>query len=342
MFSSFGAPFMAGAQPQKFQQFFRCYPSAMLPGKERTNLNYGGKIIMPPSALNKLTMLHITYPMLFELTSEETGLKTYAGVLEFIAEEGRVYMPQWMMDTLALQPGSLIQVKSTDLPSGQFVKIQAQSVDFLDITDQKAVLENALRNFSALTVGDLFEINYNDKVYGIKVLEVKPETSTESICVVETDLEVDFAPPIGYVEPTPSKPPSSAASSIAPSRTAGTPVGTMANSIGYAKLAATSKAKESSAFGGGGQKLSGKSKSKTDEAPAAPTLSEMTELPAVDAPALNLPFGQLFFGFPLVPIQHKEDEEQREKNENTSADIHFQGSGKTLRQSKKRKDEEID
>lgn len=62
-------------------------------------------------------------------------------------------------------------------------------------------LEKALRNFSTLTVEDIIQINYNDKIYGIKVLGVKPFYEDHSgISIVETDLEVDFAPPIGYVE----------------------------------------------------------------------------------------------------------------------------------------------
>ncbi len=62
-------------------------------------------------------------------------------------------------------------------------------------------LEKALRNFSTLTVEDIIQINYNDKIYGIKVLEVKPFHEDHSgISIVETDLEVDFAPPVGYVE----------------------------------------------------------------------------------------------------------------------------------------------
>ena len=68
----------------------------MLPGPEREHLNYGGKIIMPPSALEKLTRLHITYPMLFELINGQVETHTHAGVLEFVAEEGKVYLPHWV------------------------------------------------------------------------------------------------------------------------------------------------------------------------------------------------------------------------------------------------------
>ena len=44
-----------------------------------------------------------------------------------------------MMMTLLMEPGQLVHVKSTSLPLGSFVKLQPQSVDFLDNTDPKAV-----------------------------------------------------------------------------------------------------------------------------------------------------------------------------------------------------------
>ncbi|KAF9370041.1 ubiquitin fusion degradation protein, partial [Podila verticillata] len=126
-----------GSRGGGFSEQYRCYSVAMMQGNERQNVNHGGKIILPQSALAKLASLHIQYPMLFELSKGSHS--THAGVLEFIAEEGRVYLPHWMMKTLTLSEGDLVTVKSTGLPLGSFVKIQPQSVDFLDISDPKAV-----------------------------------------------------------------------------------------------------------------------------------------------------------------------------------------------------------
>lgn len=327
----------------KFQQFYRCYPVVMMTGKERETLNYGGKVILPQSALNKLTMLNISYPMLFELASEETGLKTHGGVLEFTAEEGRAYLPQWMMETLAIDPGALLKVTNTNLELGSFVRIEPQTTEFLNISDPKAVLENALRNYATLTIDDIFQISYNDKIYPIKVLEVKPVTESQSICVVETDLEVDFAPPLGYVEPTPT--PSSAASRTATSTP--TPLGSMASTIQYEKLIQDDKLKNKTAFNpfsGGGQKLSGRpdKKQKEKSVTSASNDQEMTtnlnELPSDSAAPLSLPFGQLFFGYPIVPLKNVEEEEQREKAEHAGSAPSFSGSGQSLRKSLKRKE----
>ena len=41
----------------------------MMPGPERSDVEAGGKIFMPPSALDQLTRLNITYPMLFKLSN---------------------------------------------------------------------------------------------------------------------------------------------------------------------------------------------------------------------------------------------------------------------------------
>lgn len=43
-------------------------------------------------------------------------------------------------------------------------------------------------------------------MYEIGVLEVKPHYEEyQGISIIETDLEVDFAPPVGYVEPSNQK-----------------------------------------------------------------------------------------------------------------------------------------
>lgn len=329
MFNGFGSSMFGLFAPVNttFEDYFRCYPIAMMPDNIRKDdANYGGKIFLPPSALNKLTMLHIRYPMLFELVNEADTKLTHSGVLEFVAEEGRAYIPQWMMASLNIQPGGLLRISSCDLPLGKFVKIEPQLVDFLDISDPKAVLENVLRKFSTLTVGDIIEINYNDTIYGIKVLEAKPENTSLGICVVETDLETDFAPPVGYVEPE-YKPQAQriAATPIDPSkvnRSAG--AGTMSRSINYAQLVA--EASDSTSFKGLGVKLSGK---QTEQKTKSYSIDDLD--PDAAPVPLNLPDNQLFFGFPVVlPTPEATDDEKPE----TTA---FSGTGQSLR-TKKRKD----
>ncbi|XP_066149159.1 ubiquitin recognition factor in ER-associated degradation protein 1 isoform X1 [Euwallacea fornicatus] len=188
--------------PRPFNVSYQCFSVAMLPGNERQDVERGGKIIMPPSALEQLTRLNINYPMLFKLTNKKSRRETHCGVLEFVADEGKVYLPLWMMHNMALEEGDLVQMESVSLPVGTFSRFQPISSDFLDITNPTAVLENCLRSFACLTKGDVIAIQYNQKVYELMVLETKP---ADAVSIIECDMNVEFAAPVGYKEPEPMK-----------------------------------------------------------------------------------------------------------------------------------------
>jgi ubiquitin fusion degradation protein 1 len=81
---------------QRFDEYYRCYPVIMAPGNERPELNHGSKILLPPSALDKVSRLHVQWPLLMELINGEKDKHSHCGVLEFVAEEGRAYLPQWV------------------------------------------------------------------------------------------------------------------------------------------------------------------------------------------------------------------------------------------------------
>lgn len=54
--------------------------------------------------------------MLFKLTNQENDRQTHAGVLEFVADEGKVYLPHWVRIS---SPFNLInpEINVTPLPS---------------------------------------------------------------------------------------------------------------------------------------------------------------------------------------------------------------------------------
>ena len=261
-----------------------------------------------------------------------------------------------MLETLSLEPGDLLQIKSTDLPSGQFVKLQAQSTSFLDISDPKAVLENAFRNFSCLTVGDIFTFAYNDSVYSMKVLETKPGVAAKgAISVLETDLEVDFAPPVGYEEPKRVSGTSTPRSMTGGLQAGGTlhNAGTMAQAINYASIAPSSSTAAdgakavSSNFLLGGQKLNARKGSKaptpkasTPVAGASTNNSQPTTVRRTNGPQpLRLPPGKLFFGYEVKPVRKSGEQKDKAGDESKPK---FQGQGQTLRGGSKRKGGEPD
>lgn len=190
-----GGGFFPGV-PERFDHQYQAFPVSFI-GRE--DLEKGNKLILPQSALDHLARLNISYPMLFSVSHPSRATQTHAGVQEFIADEGMCYLPYWMMQNLLLKEGDLVHITNTSLPKGSFVKLQPVSSDFLDIHNPRAVLENSLRNFATLTVGDCIVIDYNSKKYEIEIIECKP---AKAISIIEADVNVDFAPPKDYKEPT--------------------------------------------------------------------------------------------------------------------------------------------
>jgi len=196
-----------GALPDKFEEQYHCYSAAMA---DKAHLEQGDKILLPPSAFDILARLQVDYPMLFQLQSPDKGTLTHCGVLEFTAEEGSCVVPFWMMQNLLIEEGAVLTVSNISLPKANYVKFQAQHVDFLEISNPRAVLEHALRNFSCITKGDVICVPYNSKNYHFEIKEVKPQ---DAACIIETDCNVDFDAPVGYKEPNFAKNGSSAPSS---------------------------------------------------------------------------------------------------------------------------------
>ena len=179
------------SQPTTFSQDYRCYPVSFHK-QNKSKLEEGDKILLPASALNALAQMNVNYPMLFRITNAQHNKSSHCGVMEFSAEEGIAYLPYWMMQNLLLSEGSILNVTNVSLSNATFVKFQPQTKNFLEISNPKAVLEKCLRGFSCLTEGDQICLSYNSKKYYVNVVEVKPN---KKACIIETDMEVDFAAP---------------------------------------------------------------------------------------------------------------------------------------------------
>ncbi|KAF7305015.1 Ubiquitin fusion degradation protein 1 [Mycena kentingensis (nom. inval.)] len=336
-----------------YDEYFKAYSVSFLPGKERDNVAYGGKIIMPPSALARLTALELPSPWIFQMRNpKNSAASTYASVLEFIAQEGTVCLPYWMMRALRLEDGDTIRLtEAPELPKGKFVKFQAQEMAFTQVSDPKAVLEQAMRNFSTLTQGDIIEIKYNAIRFGLLVMETRP---AETINIHDTDLEVDFGVPVGYVEPERPKaaPPQTMASKLKIDLNSSSPGSSRPGSslgggfAGPSQPAGVSKSGEEwESFKGKGETLAGrKTKGKGISVRAAEGVDEASKIYRTDQhrivnneslerdvkvpAALNLPFGQLFFGFNVTAYVPPASVEPSSPAATESAA--FSGSGNTL------------
>lgn len=355
MYPDFGFPRQRFTQP--FDEYYRCYPIVMHPGPERPELNHGSKMFLPPSALDKLSKMHVQFPIQMELNNGKKGLHSHCGVLEFVAEEGRAYIPQWIMNTLQLDVGDMIQVKYVQLPLAKWVRLQPQHVKFLDITDPRAVLERAFRNFGTLTKGDKFNFEYNDDIYEVAVLDVKPESRKMGVSMIETDVTVDFAPPVGYVEPerksgtsTPTVGGSGAKHGIVPGGVIHHPPGSMARDIGYDSIKPSVLAAASSNFLGTGHSVGSATKARRTGAPVTKkpeTGGETSDAARAAIMAAKKRNGKLplrladniiFTGYDIVPLKTREQKEKEAQGKT----VNFEGRGQTLRKGGPKKEDKKD
>jgi hypothetical protein len=196
--------------PTQFTHSYKILPASR-------DMEGSGTIMLCRSALEKISLLDLQYPLMFQIQNKKshpTKIIT-CGVQDFCAPEGVAYVPKWMMRSLGLQDnsnsntpnaGDIATISTVILPSATFIQLQPQSVAFLNISNPKAVLEQVLRKYPTLTKGSTVLFYYNDKEHYMKVLDIKPQTAINAVSILNADVEVDFAAPVGYVEPERPKP----------------------------------------------------------------------------------------------------------------------------------------
>ncbi|MES1907438.1 MAG: hypothetical protein MHM6MM_000553 [Cercozoa sp. M6MM] len=182
----------APAAPGAFSRAFRVLSMAFSENTEHHRLENGDKVVLPQSAMHTLSRLNVQYPIVFRAETADGTRHIYCGVMEFTAPEGTVYMPYWMMQNLRIDNSDLVQLQNASLSKGTFVQFQPHEYEFTQLANPKAVLERAMRAYTVLTQGTTIKIQHADRDYLIDVVETRPG---DAVSVIETDLNVDFAPP---------------------------------------------------------------------------------------------------------------------------------------------------
>jgi ubiquitin fusion degradation protein 1 len=189
-----------------YTQLFQAVPAVFA---ERDALNEGGQILLPQSVLHDMSTLNLVFPLQFEVKSYR-GTATHCGVLEFVADEGQVVMPQWMMAQLRIEPWDMVTLSTVVLPKAEFIRLRPRQMAFTELHDPRAVLESRLSKFSVVTKGDCIAIHYCGQVFELDITLVRARQLGEirAASIIDTEVQVDFERPADMpdspVRPAPS------------------------------------------------------------------------------------------------------------------------------------------
>lgn len=231
-------------------------------------------VLLPVSYLQRLTSntaQNDTGPWTFELINSSKTRRVYCSVLEFTSSEGTVGLPPWMMKHLKLRKNSHVHVNKVDLLKGKFMKIQPQHPDFLKIKDVRDTLERAIQSYPVITKDTTIPFTDTETGTTHELLIVSIDPGDSAISTIDSDLEVDFDTPKGYIAPVPP------------------PLKSFAMDLHKYTFERPSFAP----FSGTGNTLKGK--------------EVVQEIRSTTPQALRLPPGMLFFGFDYKPYRPKTD-----------------------------------
>ena len=95
----------------------------------------------------------------------------------------------------------------SEIHSAKKIVVQPHDSIFLTLGDHKNILESSLKLFSSLTVGTSISISHDNNNFSLSIVALDP--THQYVSLVDTDVEVEFMPPLDYVEVKPDDWPAS-------------------------------------------------------------------------------------------------------------------------------------
>lgn len=164
------------------------------------------KIILPQSFLYQILFdinENVCFPLFFKVTNYKTGIYTFCSASEFDAEENSCYLSTWVQSKLGIEVYDDVDIDFIDntninaefdsnyIPKGTKVVLQPHNEDLYDVPMEeiKPELEKVFVEYIIINKGDIVMFEYEGKKIYLDVCECFP---SDHICILDTDLEIDF------------------------------------------------------------------------------------------------------------------------------------------------------
>jgi len=177
----------------------------------KAELEYGDKVILPETSLRKIKILNLPFPFLFEIRRGGRGVflntpkveqrtRQFCSVYEFSGKRpDEIFLPAWMLRNLRVKRGASVSIRSAlDLPTGEQVTFQAESVEFADLLHSlgpQTFMESAMGKYSVLSLNERLIVHMGGRSWQLRVHQLRPAPAVSVLG--NLDLEVEFMPPTG-------------------------------------------------------------------------------------------------------------------------------------------------
>lgn len=179
-------------------------------------VQYGDKCSLPGSIGRAIFEKPYEVPWLFEMTPvrrESTSVeyvpstdlpparildKAYVSPLDFRAPENYIFLPQWLMKSMGLQPNDLVDVSFVRIKLASLVTFQPLTADWDKLvsssSNPRTVLEHEVNKYSSLTAGATIVIEFEGVEYPLLVKETRAEggVAVRGVRVQDADIRVDI------------------------------------------------------------------------------------------------------------------------------------------------------
>mmetsp|Transcript_26786 Transcript_26786/g.64957 ORF Transcript_26786/g.64957 Transcript_26786/m.64957 type:complete len:682 (+) Transcript_26786:157-2202(+) len=185
---------------------------------ESGRANDTDRLVLPPSALERIVDAKVPFPVVFKLSrgvdrggggnvrsggggadddskmdietpSDQKLECVHASVREFTAPSMMAHVPKHILERLGAADGEILNFESILLPKAKSVSFQPNTGEWflIDEEERKAVLEFNLRAHQFLERGGSVKVEYLGKEYVMKVKELEPD-DVDAVSITDTDL----------------------------------------------------------------------------------------------------------------------------------------------------------
>merc|ERR1711879_322216 len=149
----------------------------------------GDQIILPPALLDQFTREKFQFPLFFKAKNLMTLTTISCRAYEFTAPPGVAVFSEQLMEELFIENGTHVRLRLCQIPKATFLRLRAEGNDYLRWSNQKAVLETAIKDYGTVTLNSKILLHFNNKPHYFRVVGLRPAPHAN---LIDTDVTVEL------------------------------------------------------------------------------------------------------------------------------------------------------